>query len=214
MPWFGHDPPDSTDLLVHFTGRSGNYLGLSDDVTELTPQERLESILESGAIWPRRPFLISPWPVVCFSEATDAFLNYVLGSRNYGPWGIVFHRDLIYERNGGPVVHYRPDQWDEALEGMSSALKSRFVRFTPGESKWLWEREWRVVFQPNGEGFEFEPDDVEAIIVGDEHWEPVVPGIGLDLNGDAEEVPVRPDWLPYCEVWWWNRRRRRLEVLE
>lgn len=207
--------PDFSDLLVHFTGRSGTYANLPEEIGNLSPTQRLESILQSHTIWPSRPFYASA-PVVCFSEVTDAGLRYLLGEQGYWPSGIVFRRDLVYQWGGGPVFHYRPDEWTEHYWQLPAGLRARFVRFQAGQSEWLWEREWRIVFEEGAPGFQFERDDVEALIVESTTWPPPEPDPAyVELLDDDEigQTAGPPTWLPPSDRWWWNPRLRQLQVL-
>ena len=206
--------PEFSDLLVHLTGRSGRYAWLPPAIYALSATQRLESILWNRTILCRGTFG-APSPVVCFSEATNAGLNHLIGTLGYQPWGIVFPCQLVYDREGGPVFHYRPDEWDAHLAALPDRLRARFIRFEAGKSEWLWEREWRVVFEQGAPGFEFGLEDVVALIVGDPDWPPLEPDPAYAILGEdiAAQVLVRPVWLPNCERWWWNPRRGALEVI-
>lgn len=205
--------PEFSDHLVHFTDRVNGHGWLAEAIFLLSARQRLQSILTHRTIWPTQPFGAAA-PVVCFAEATDLGLQHLIGTVGYQPWGIVFRRQLVYDALGGPVFHYRPDEWAGDLAALPSRLRARFVRFEAGKSEWLWEREWRVVFEPGGPGFEFDPDDVAALIIGSQDWPAPVPGMELDADGMPKEAPVPPDWLPTnCELWWWNEADQTLEVL-
>jgi hypothetical protein len=212
MALFGPPHPEFTDFLVHFSGRAGNYSDLEDDVAAMSAAGRLESILRSQTIWTGHPFKTAS-PVVCFSEATRKGLNHLIGVVGYQPWGIVFHRDLVYNWGGSPVFHYRPDEWEGHREALPAHLRPRFVRFEAGKSEWLWEREWRIVFEDGAPGFQFAPDQVEAIIVGNREWSLKEIGTLEDGWGDTQEFLATPDWAPTCERWCWNPDLGRLEVL-
>lgn len=204
--------PDFSDHLVHFTDRVNGHSFLPTDIYAMSASQRLESILQQQKIRSSRPFNTAA-PVVCFSEATSAGLDHLIGTVGYRPWGIVFDRQLIYDRGGGPVLHLRSEHWGE-IASLPAPTRARFVRFAAGESDWLWEREWRVVYEDD-HGFEFDIKDVQALIVGDRSWPPdeVDPMYELLGNDIAQMAAGPPPWLPDCEVWWWSRRRNRLIVV-
>jgi hypothetical protein len=210
--------PDFSDYLVHFTGRSGNRstkVPPGIDILGMSPQERLQSILAGGAILGTQPFGTSA-PVVCFSEATTVGLEHLIGDLKWEPWGLVFRRQFVYEKHGGPVFHYRPDEWtEEWLQRLPGDLRARFIRFEaerPGvkRSEWLWEREWRVVT----ERLEFRRGDVVAVIIG-ERWWPGLVEVKFDDDQYGETVDwYPPSWMPDCLRWWWNHDEGRLDPIE
>ena len=206
--------PEFSDHLVHFTDRLKGHGWLPEPVYKLSATERLESILGHQTIWPSQPFGAAA-PVVCFAEATTVGLNYLIGTVGYRPWGVVFDRQAIYDRQGGPVFHYRPDEWEGDLAALPPRLQARFVRFEAGDSEWLWEREWRVVFEDGEPGFQFDLGDVAALIVGDAQWPPLEPDPAYSVLGDdiAAQMAIPPAWFPNCERLWWNSEEAALEVL-
>jgi hypothetical protein len=77
------------------------------------------------------------------------------------------------------------------------------------------ERGWRIVFEDDAPGFKFDPEQVEAVIVGDSawpEWEPDPAYAALMDDEIAQQTLGPPDWLPDCPLWWWNPRRGVLEV--
>lgn len=198
--------PDLSELLVHFTGRPRPRKDLDRAVAHMSAAERLESILVNQAVWAMRTFY-APVPVVCFTESTTEGLEYMISSAGFEPWGIVFHREVVFERGGGPVFHLRGDEWRHR-EGMPARLQSRIVKFAPDDGvEWVEEREWRVPYEDGEAGFTFDTDEVVAVIVGDPDWPDLVPKMdwvwGAD-GWDVGEVPGLPDWIDGHTRWLWN----------
>jgi len=148
----------------------------------MTAQQRLESILWEGKLWGFTTFS-GGVPAVCFSEATLDGMNFMIGRRFYGPWGLVFDRQSIYDAGGGPVWYARPNE-HQFLRGLcesgqvNSRLQSWLVRLD-GSSDWLEEREWRIPLLTEG----YEPAlllqalGLTALLVGDPDWSPAHSGL-------------------------------------
>jgi hypothetical protein len=153
-------------------------MNVDPDILGLPDQERLLRILVDGRI---RGFATfgSSGPVVCFTESTKAAVTTLIREGRYAPCGIGFSKQFVFERGGGPALYVRGDEWLEAI-GVPQPLRSRMVRFWPGEdldpgellpynrgpSEWLHEREWRVPTQLN-----FDWADVEFLIVPHPRWQ-------------------------------------------
>ncbi|MEX2251454.1 MAG: hypothetical protein WD895_05195 [Acidimicrobiia bacterium] len=206
--------PDLSELLVHFTGRPRPRTDLPDAIRQLDARGRLEGILQERAIWAMTTFY-APVPTVCFTESTRPGLEYMIGEAGFEPWGIVFHRETVFDQGGGPVFHLRDDEW-EYRDRLPDRLRSRIIRFAPGEAEWVEEREWRVPYDSGEPGFVFTPDQVVALIVGDPRWPPPVEKMDMVFElGDWGPgiVPSPPDWLPDCERWIWQPERQRLGIV-
>jgi hypothetical protein len=205
-----------SELLVHFTGRPRPRKDLPVDVSQLSAQERLERILKNQTVLAMETFY-APVPVVCFTESTPSGIEYMIGDAGFEPWGIVFHREHVFEEGGGPVFHLRGDEWDHR-QALPLRVQSRVVKFAPGEAEWVEEREWRIPYDDGSPGFEFNLGDVEALIVGDLNWPPPDEEIEMVYtpwdDWEPELVPVRPRWLPHCAIWHWNPDNRALEGVE
>ncbi len=144
-------------MLVHLTGRSRS-------AAPGTPDGRLTSILEEGHVRPCQTFSRQSSWYVSFTEVTMESLNHVFSRNIYAPWGIVFQKELVYERGGAPVLHVRDDEW-AGTASWADTTKARAVRFELCCADWLWEREWRV---PGAEGFRFVPSEIVTVIVPSE----------------------------------------------
>lgn len=119
-------------------------------------------------------------------------VEYLVSSKGFKPWGVVFKRRFVYDRGGGPVYYMRSDDWD-LRDSVPLELRSRLIEFAPDKGvDWIEEREWRVVYREGEIGFEFEPDDVEAVVVGDADW----------------REPGRPtSWTAPYSRWYWDGER-------
>jgi hypothetical protein len=176
-----YDLPDVGDHLIHFTGRIGPK---TDDVDPIIlkrlPQQRLAHILVDGVIRGFQTFGAGA-PVVCLTESTKAAVTRLVFERRYEPCGIGFSKQFVFERNGGPALYVRGDEWEAATSNLLQPIRSRLVRFWPGAvadsgeylpdalstpSEWLHEREWRVPTE-----LRFSWEDVEFLIVPDLHWQ-------------------------------------------
>lgn len=165
--------PDYSPLLVHLTAQrkmmmpaligDGHPLAEHRDTT---PKEKLISILLARTIY------ASPMPVlphnahaVCFTECTWEGL--VALSTNYSSYGIVFSKDVVYQRHGGPALCVRGDDMKTLWDRFPEELEPFVAPFDPDAllekgvpRDWLHEREWRL---PGD--FAFEYSEVEYVIV-------------------------------------------------
>lgn len=80
----------------------------------------------------------------------------LIPQRRYEPCGVGFSKQFIFDKNGGPALYVRGDEWETATAVIPEPLRSRLVRFWPGAeadpreilpshlrsiSEWLHERE-------------------------------------------------------------------------
>jgi hypothetical protein len=145
----------------------------------MSPMDRFASILNEERINGGLPFGAGS-RVTCFTESTVAGLNFLVRERNYVPYGLVFSKDFVFRKGGGPVHYVRADQWSEH-RNVSEPLRSMGVKLDPPNSDWLHEREWRL---PGD--LLFDPSDVQAVIVPEEDWFGYFDS--LDGSESAEEV--------------------------
>jgi hypothetical protein len=172
------DHPDLSNHVVHFTGRTGlSSPTVPHEIRSLTPEERLAQIVLTGQIRGFPPFGIDD-SVVCFTDATEQGIAYLMKEHRYLPWGVAFRKETAFEKGAGPAFYVRGDEWDAVAE-LPSELRARATRFWPGAepdvgenlpgylgrpSEFLHEREWRVrADRP----FEFTTEEIAYIIVGD-----------------------------------------------
>lgn len=176
-----YDLPDVSDHLIHFTGRNGLRMGVGSEISLLSPADRLLRILVEGRIRGFATFGTSGAEIVALTESTQPTVRKVIADGRYVPFGIGFSKQTVFEKNGGPVLYVRGDEWDDARETLPGPLRARLVRFWPGaeadageelpdhlanESQWLHEREWRV---PGD--FPFNWGEVAFLIVPNLDWQ-------------------------------------------
>ncbi|MFJ6452257.1 hypothetical protein ACIQNV_37275 [Streptomyces hydrogenans] len=181
--------PDLPDTLVHFTGRPRGPRDLPPDFAGGSAEDRLVSILHTGALR-GAPDFWSDAPVICFSEVTEDARRVMLrdgaGTRGpYAPWGLVLDRQRLIAAGARPVLYLSGQEMSETHQ-LPTRLRNRRVRYDPGHSDWLHEREWRVCFEAGDEPvlsvaprFAIEagrlsttPSPVVGIIVGTQGWTP------------------------------------------
>jgi hypothetical protein len=205
---YGH--PDLSDYVVHLVGRRGTKNDeVSKDIHDMSPRAKLfDGILTACEIKAFRVFF--GWDqIVCFTECTPAGVSAMVRDR-YRPWGIAFSKDFVFKRGGGPAFYVRGDEWDDVYQ-LPPRLRSRCTKFWPGASpeegesmdpvlsvgsEWLPEREWRVLGLGDPPSFQFDPDDVAFIVVGD--WDSVsdkFPTVVINQATGKIEDPSHA-WLP------------------
>src|SRR6266540_392095 len=165
------DHPDLSDVLTHFTGRARLTTAVEPWVQQMTPAERLNSILREGLLRPAVTYS-GGQPAVCFTESTKAGLGYLIQQAGFEPWGLVIDRQWVYDHGGAPAWHYRSED-EEAIKALPERLRTWTVRLSTDPARpsdWLHEREWRIP-QPD-RPLMLDPDAVKAIIVGHESWTP------------------------------------------
>jgi len=146
----------------------------------LPARDRLLRILVDGVIRGFTTFGAGA-PVVCLTESSKAAVLELLRERRYEPCGIGFAKQLVFDKNGGPALYVRGDEWEPATASLPYPLRSRLVRFWPGAdadpgellpqhlrttSEWLHEREWRVPLE-----LRFGWGDVKFLIVPHAGWQ-------------------------------------------
>ncbi|WP_318199174.1 hypothetical protein [Streptomyces sp. SCL15-4] len=168
--------PDLPDTLVHFTGRPRGQHDVPPDFARGTAEERLVSILHSGVLRGAPDFWADA-PVLCFSEVTEAARRAMLrdgvgGRGPYAPWGVVLDRQKLIRVGTRPVLYLSSEEMTETRH-LPRRIRNRRVRYDPGSSDWLHEREWRLCFE-DGETPELPVtrDLVVGVIVGIPGWMP------------------------------------------
>jgi len=176
-----YDLPDVGDHLIHFTGRNGQRMAVGPEILLLSPADRLMRILVEGRIRAFPTFGTSGAAIVALTESTQPTVRKVIADGPHVPFGIGFSKQTVFEKNGGPVLYVRGDEWEDARSALPVPLRSRLVRFWPGadadddeelpdhlaaESQWLHEREWRV---PGDLSFNW--DEVAFLIVPTLDWQ-------------------------------------------
>jgi hypothetical protein len=169
--------PDLADHVIHFAGRNGKRINVDPEIEGLPADERLVRIVADQRIRAFQTFRAGA-PVVCMTESTKAAVTTLIRDRRYTPCGIGFSKQFVFERDGGPALYVRGDEWPSVSE-IPQPLRSRVVRFWPGAeaehplpdylatpSEWLQEREWRM---PGDLTFGW--DDIQFLIVPHPSWQ-------------------------------------------
>lgn len=168
--------PAQHEWLIHFCGRPcGRKITpyVPDSISTLTPQQRLNNIL-----WEQRILGFPSFgadrnqPMVCLSESPPKHMDWLLHSHQWPPWGVLFQRQWVYNKGGGPVWYARTKQH----AGLTYEQRPWVVRFnTTGanRSDWVHEREWRIPVPLDNPALHLAPrNDVAAILVADRSWRP------------------------------------------
>jgi hypothetical protein len=102
--------PDLSPVLTHFCDRARPQAGIPNAIISMAAPQRLASILWESRL---RAFVTYSGgdPATCLTEATLNGLNFLIGRRNYQPWGLVFDRQSVYDAGGGPVWYARSDEY-------------------------------------------------------------------------------------------------------
>ncbi|MBQ1116995.1 hypothetical protein [Streptomyces sp. C3-3] len=175
--------PDLPDTLVHFTGRPRGQRDVPPDFARGTAEERMVSILHSGVLRGAPDFWATA-PVVCFSEVTETARRVMLrdgvgGRGPYEPWGVVLDRAQLISAGARPVLYLSKEEMDQTRT-LPTRLRNRRVRYDPGFSDWLHEREWRLCFEPEQTPeLAITPQLVVGVIVGRQGWMPAPRQMGV-----------------------------------
>ncbi len=128
--------------------------------------DRLTNILSTRTIYASpMPFLPNNPRAVCFSECIwDALISL---TDQYSPYGIVFSKNLIFNKGGGPALYVRGDNVRNLGGKIPASLEPFVAPFDPYEVlkpgvplDFLHEREWRL-----NTNLTFEYDDTKYILV-------------------------------------------------
>lgn len=206
--------PDMSALLTHFCHRARPQSMVPPQITSLTVQQRLESILWEGQL---RAFVTYSGgdPAVCMTEATVPGLQFLMSRRAYQPWGLVLDRQSVYDVGGGPVWYTRPNEY-WAVRDVSNRVRTWAVRLEAGSSDFLEEREWRVPVDPTPPipNVPLTVLRIAAVLVGDAQWTPtrliVRPS---PATGVPEYGPAVPGVLCGVPRWWWSAAGQQLYQL-
>lgn len=191
------EPP--SPRLVHFTGRARGTAPLPDAVAHLNGEQRLASILSTGAL---RAFPVrgtGTRAVIGMSDISPADLQAAfrigLNARGpFEPWALVMDRDGMWSSGARPVMYadyVALPKLQEVLEEHTlggGALVQR-IDLNMFRADWTHEREWRWVATPSRDSIPVWPQ-LDAVIVGAAGWQPPL----LDEHPDAKRV----------QRWWWT----------
>ncbi|WP_331726544.1 hypothetical protein [Streptomyces sp. NBC_00280] len=220
--------PDLPTTLVHFTGRPRRAEDPPPAFARGSAEDRMVRILHSGVLRGNTDYW-ADLPVVCFSEATEAARRVILrdGVQRglYQPWGLVFDREALIDAGARPVL-YLSDEEMKLTRSLPPNLRNRRVRYEPGRSDWLHEREWRLCFaEDETPELAVTRRVVVGVIVGRRGWlPPVRRQVLLDRVSRTETVHADGDIRPISGLvthvrvthtkyagaadhlarWWWN----------
>jgi hypothetical protein len=180
----------------------------------MPPEDRLQAILHEGRL---RSFVTfsGGMPCVCLSES-DARTITALIRNGMAPWGLVLSREWVFGQGGAPVWYIR-DADHQRIVAEAPELRHWAVRLAPGESDWLWEREWRI---PSIDPVPLHPDAVVAVVIGDARWTPGP--IAWDLVYDFSPLSGGDGFFPQAREpsawigkprWLWRPDLQQIEVL-
>lgn len=183
------------------------------NATGLDAEKRLISILVTGKLKGAVVFQSSE-PVICFSEPSEAarrvmLRDGVVASRGpYAPWGLMFHREALIDRGLRPVLYLSSEEMEATKQLLPVQLRNRRVRYDPGSSDWLHEREWRLCFC-EGEQPELllTQDLVAGVIVGRKGWTPPVVTVrnSMDFRSGGSVGHVWSSRYAHgLARWWWT----------
>jgi hypothetical protein len=200
--------PELSNVLTHFCGR-GRPPGVDvpPEIRTMEPPDRLATILQDGFL---RAFDAKSggYPAVCFTEARHAGLDFMMRSRGYKPWGLMFDRGSVHRAGGGPVWHARDAEAAALRKLVDPIFRSWVVRLgvQPGErSDWLEEREWRIVLGSTSEPRSVVPLErltLVGILIDDMQW--------TGARSGQMGLSVLPRWAADVPRYKWDRINRGL----
>jgi len=119
---------DYSHSLVHLTRKRRNVRGK----LEATAYQVLTEILQNQTIRAGSGYVKSQTSVVCLSEIPLAALHHFTKppteSAKYEPFGIVFHKQDIFDQGGRPVIYLLNNE----LDWIPDKHRWRVVRFEAG----------------------------------------------------------------------------------
>jgi Putative abortive phage resistance protein AbiGi, antitoxin len=192
---------DMSPFVVHFTKKSLNKTSY-DNSLSILHQRRIEA---RGRFGIGKNHTESP-SSVCFSEVPLHQLKRLADKR--GPYGIVFRKEYIVERNGGPIMYAYQDTTHatvlrslvENAIGKPNDLIWKVAPFVDapgayGKSSYFfeWEREWRHIGD-----LHFQPADPAFLIIPEESHE-----AARHFFDDAERENLGPNYkCPFIDPYW------------
>lgn len=219
MPGVGTHP-DLPTTFVHFTGRPRGMGDIPPDFADATPEQRMMRILLEGRLRATKVFG-TRHPVLCFSEPSEAARRVMLRDGvvrergPYSPWGLVFDRARLIAAGARPVLYLSSDEIKQT-DDLPIRLRNRRVRYDPGRSDWLHEREWRICYRHiDTPELELAKGLVVGVIVGERGWVPPPNVIEMasrtlitdkpGVNGHSRIVHMRYSAAAdQLARWWWN----------
>lgn len=159
---------------------------------KISAKERLLSILTNKIIHASpMPFLPNNSEAVCFTECIwEALISL---ADVYSHYGVVFSKQLIFEKGGGPALYIRGDSLSTIQSNIPSCLEPLVAPFDPDgilkhgvHLNWIHEREWRLPTTLN-----FEYSDVEYVIVANmQDAMNIIQRIGSQHIPEEKYIPI------------------------
>lgn len=201
--------PAQWDWLIHFCGRpqwADPTPYVPNEIRALSSSAKLDRIL-----WDQRLLGFPPFgaqrdqPMLSLSECPPDHLRWLLSSRGWQPWGLMFRRQVIYDLGGGPAWSVRSPQFN-ALAPEQRPWAVRLDTDPQRRSDWLFEREWRLPLAATDPALRLSTAHLSAILIGAESWTPSIreEATGLfrsDATGELVD-PGDPHARPVMRTVW------------
>lgn len=188
-------------LFIHATGRRGVAKddAVRHDIRAMSPADRLSRILEEGCLLPFNTYYSGGDPVVCLSEADEAYFAELVTAKGHDPWAMLLDPARLPHGVEPVRYHHRDDDSQEA--------GWRTVHYQWGHVNWMWEREWRW---RGPEALDIRAA-VTGVLIDDPDWPPFETAVGPAPDGSAEAHPVVPTWADGLERFLWDRDEQRFK---
>ena len=188
-------------FVVHFTKKSAKSSEYDNSISILASRNlQAQNRFGMGKNYGESP------PCVCFSEVPLHQLKRLADKR--GSYGIVFRKEFIVARDGGPILYaYQDTPHAMAMRALIDDAVGKpddpIWRVAPfvdqpgqyGSSSYFfeWEREWR---HPGN--LQFNEDDPAFLIIPDDLHE-----AALDFFDNAEREQLGPNYkCPFIDPYW------------
>lgn len=192
---------DMSPFVVHFTKKSAKSSEYDNSISILASRNlQAQNRFGMGKNYGESP------PCVCFSEVPLHQLKRLADKR--GSYGIVFRKEFIVARDGGPILYaYQDTPHAMAMRALIDDAVGKpddpIWRVAPfvdqpgqyGSSSYFfeWEREWR---HPGN--LQFNEDDPAFLIIPEDLHE-----AALDFFDNAEREQLGPNYkCPFIDPYW------------
>lgn len=192
---------DMSPFVVHFTKKSGKSSEYDNSISILASR----CLQAQNRFGMGKNYAESP-SCVCFSEVPLHQLKRLADKR--GPYGIVFRKEFIVARDGGPILYaYQDTPHATAMRALIDDAVGKpddpIWRIAPfvdqpgqyGSSSYFfeWEREWR---HPGN--LQFNEDDPAFLIIPEDLHE-----AARDFFDNAEREQLGPNYkCPFIDPYW------------
>jgi hypothetical protein len=184
-----------------------------DVIAQLSAYERLVRIVQEGVIRATN----MPWthrPCVCFTECVwGSLLDH---AQRYSPYGVGFHKSVLFEAGGGPAIYMRQDLfragrdhggWPDEVWPYITPFVPEYASEEHRQTHWAGratacdythEREWRVPHD-----FAFQVSDIEFLTVASYEDEARMPRELKDAIG-RENILLMDNYSRVNTLWPWH----------